>query len=80
MTVRQSRQRALSVVHLIDALVNQQHGLVVRPEQAGGERPLAKHDGAALDRETGVDSCFDLGGRDGRAVGEEMRGDFARGA
>ena len=67
------------MVHLVDALVHQQHGLVVGREQARREGALAEGHGAALDREAGVDASLDLERGHGGAGWEEVGSDFVGG-
>jgi hypothetical protein len=78
--VREAGQRALSVIDLVDTLVRQQDGLVVGSEEHGGEGPLAKGHGAALDCEAGFDGARDLGGSGRLARGEERGRNGLRGA
>jgi hypothetical protein len=56
----EGRKIYFGMIHLINALMHQQYGLVIWPQQTGGKRPLSERHGASLDAEAHVDSGFYL--------------------
>ena len=67
------------MINLIHTLMHQQHRLIIRSQQTRRKRSFPKRYRASLYSQAHIDPSVNLLFGDGRALGEEVRGNGTRG-